>query len=348
MRIRWIAALTAAVVAMTGCGGDGDSADERTAAEPSYYLSLGDSLTVGVQPDENGRPETTADGYTDVLYRNLYDADSTLDHERMGCGGEDTTSFIEGGPAHCDEQYDGASQLEAAEEFLAENAGRVDLVTLTIGGNNFTGCVGDMENASGPSLDTACVEDGLERVDTEIPVIASRLRAAAGPDTQIIAMTYYNPFLAALLLEDGGTDGEEAEDAESSDGPEDAREDGDAEGADGSGEADDAEGADGSGEADDAEAGEPDLVEYATGVLEEMNESLRSSYAAQDIEVADVEATFDSTNFDVPADSDTGMPANVQSVCDLTWMCNTDRGPDIHTNRAGAQEIAATFEDLVQ
>ncbi|MFE3459039.1 GDSL-type esterase/lipase family protein [Nocardiopsis aegyptia] len=337
MRIRWIAALTAAAVAMTGCGGDGgDSADERAGTEPSYYLSLGDSLTVGVQPDANGRPEMTSDGYTDVLYRNLYDADSTLDHERMGCGGEDTTSFIEGGLAHCDEKYDGTSQLEAAEAFLTDNAGRVDLVTLTIGGNNFTGCVSDLESADGPSLDTACVEDGLERIDTEIPVIASRLRAAAGPDTQIIAMTYYNPFLAALLLEDGGADDAEAEDAESADGPEDASEDGDA------------EGADGSGEADDSETGEPDLVEYATSVLEEMNESLRSSYAAQDIEVADVEATFDSTNFEVPEDSGTGMPANVQAVCDLTWMCNTDRGPDIHTNQAGAQEIAATFEDLVQ
>ncbi|KOX20879.1 lipase [Nocardiopsis sp. NRRL B-16309] len=318
---------------MTGCGADGgDPADERVGTESSYYLSLGDSLTVGVQPDADGRPETTSDGYTDVLYRNMYDSDSTLDHERMGCGGEDTTSFVEGGLAHCDEQYDGASQLEAAEAFLTENAGRVDLVTLTIGGNNFTGCVSDLESADGPSLDTACVEDGLERIDTEVPVIASRLRAAAGPDTQIIAMTYYNPFLAALLLEGGGADEEESEDAEPGDGPEDA---------DGTGE----DGADG---ADGAEAGEPDLVEYATGVLEEMNESLRSSYAAQDIEVADVEATFESTDFEVPADSATGMPANVQAICDLTWMCDTDRGPDIHTNQAGAQEIAATFEDLVQ
>lgn len=332
MRIRWIAALTAAAVAMSGCGGDGgDPADERAGTEPSYYLSLGDSLTVGVQPDADGRPEMTSDGYTDVLYRNLYDADSTLDHERMGCGGEDTTTFLEGGLATCDEKYDGASQLEAAEDFLSEHEGQVGLVTVTIGGNNFTGCVRNLDDPDGPRIDTECVDDGLERVNTEVPEIADRLRTAAGPDTQIIAMTYYNPFLAALLLDDGETGGDEAEEAES------AVED-----------TDETEASAEPGEVGEGATSDDDLVGYATGVLEEMNESLRSAYAAEDIEVADVEAAFDSANFEVPADSDTGMPANVQAVCDMTWMCNTDRGPDIHTNQAGAQEIAATFEDLVR
>jgi lysophospholipase L1-like esterase len=332
VRIRGIAALTAmtAAVAMTGCGGD-DGTSEQAGTESSYYLSLGDSLTVGVQPDENGQGEMTSQGYTDVLYRNLYDADSTLDHERMGCGGEDTTTFLEGGIPQCDEKYDGRSQLEAAEDFLSEHEGRVDLVTVTIGANNFTDCVGNLDGADGPRIDTECVDDGLERLNTEVPEIADRLRTAAGPDTQIIAMTYYNPFVAALLLDDGETGEGEAEEAES------AVEDTDETQA----------------EADPGDVGEggtqdADLVGYAAGVLEEMNESLRSAYAAEDIEVADVEAAFDSSDFEVPADSGTGMPANVQAVCDMTWMCSTERGPDIHTNQAGAQRIAATFEELVR
>ncbi|MEV2274280.1 GDSL-type esterase/lipase family protein [Nocardiopsis sp. NPDC049922] len=320
MRFRWIAATAAAAVVATGCGGGGD---EDTGVEQRYYLSLGDSLTVGVQPDENGVPGETADSYTDVLYRQLYDADSTLGHERMGCGGEDTTTFVEGGLPRCDQRYEGRSQLEAAEEFLAENEGNVELVTLTVGGNNFTGCVSDLENPDGPALDTACVDDGLERIESEVPEIADRLRAAAGPDTRIIAMTYYNPFLAALLLEGG-------EDAEASPSPEEAGVD-----------------EDDGGDGDAAAAPDDDLVGYATDVLERMNASLRDSYADAGIEVADVEGVFASTDFSVPADSATGMPANVQRICDLTWMCDLDRGPDIHTNRAGAQEIAAAFGELV-
>nr|WP_121188066.1 GDSL-type esterase/lipase family protein [Nocardiopsis sp. Huas11] len=315
---------------MTGCGGD-DGASESAGTEPNYYLSLGDSLTVGVQPDENGRGEMTSQGYTDVLYRNLYDADSTLGHERMGCGGEDTTTFLEGGIPTCDEKYEGDSQLEAAEDFLSEHEGQVDLITVTIGGNNFTGCVRALDDPDGPRIDTECVDDGLERINSEVPVIAERLRTAAGPDTQIIAMTYYNPFLAALLLDDGSTGDEEAEEAE------DAVEDTD--GTDASAEP---------GEVGEGATSDDDLVGYASGVLTEMNESLRSAYAAEDIQVADVEAAFDSGDFEVPEESTTGMPANVQAVCDMTWMCDTQRGPDIHTNQAGAQQIAATFEELVQ
>jgi lysophospholipase L1-like esterase len=313
---RWTAA-AAVVVLATGCGG-GDG--EESAAAPSYYLSLGDSLTVGVQPDENGHPRQTSEGYTDVLYRTLYDSDSTLRHERMGCGGEDTTTFVEGGLPDCDKRYEHGSQLEEAEAFLAGHEGQVDLVTLTIGGNNFTSCVEGVRDPGGGAdvpedvgINEECVADGLERVETEVPVIAERLRAAAGPDTQIVGMTYYNPFLALLLL-----DGEPAGSAGATAGP-------------------------------DAEAtGGDELAERAVDTLTRLNESLTASYSAAGIDVADVGAAFESTNAEVPADSDTGMPANLQNICDHTWMCNTDRGPDIHTNKAGAKEIAEVFAEQVR
>ncbi|MFD3688413.1 GDSL-type esterase/lipase family protein [Nocardiopsis sp. NPDC058631] len=317
-------AAAAAAVLATGCAG-GDGAEPSTTQ--SYYLSLGDSLTVGIQPDGNGTPQETSDGYTDILYRTLYDADSTLQHERMGCGGEDTTSFLGGGIPHCDEQYGGTSQIEAAEDFLSGHEGRVGLVTLTIGGNNFTGCVTGLDGGAGPTVDTACVDDGLERVESEIPEIANRLRTAAGPGTRIVAMTYYNPFLAAQLLGDGAEASEEPGDSDGPAPPEDGPRLGEAEGE------------------LPFDAG---LVGYATDVLEQLNESLRSGFAAEDIAVADVESAFGSLDGEVPADSATGLPSNLQNVCDLTWMCNTDQGPDIHTNQAGARVIAAAFEELAR
>ncbi|WP_306370025.1 GDSL-type esterase/lipase family protein [Nocardiopsis sp. CC223A] len=335
MRIRWnvrcaaLVAVAATAVAAAGCAG-GDGEDVSAGAQERYYLSLGDSLTVGVQPGEGG-PAETSDGYTDILYRTLYDADSTLRHERSGCGGEDTTTFLEGGIPRCDERYGGRSQLEAAEEFLADHRGRVDLVTVAIGGNNFTRCVvgiENVENGGRPVVDTGCVDDGLERIETEVPVIASRLRAAAGPDTQVIAMTYYNPFLAALLLEPE----EPAEDEEDEEAPGDA-------GAD-------PEAGPGLGEVEGEIPFDATFAGYATEVLQAMNESLRESYAAEDIEVADVEAAFDSADFDVPEEG--AMPTNLQAICDYTWMCDPELGPDIHTNKAGATVIAEEFATLVR
>ncbi|MFL1432316.1 MULTISPECIES: GDSL-type esterase/lipase family protein [unclassified Nocardiopsis] len=341
MRIRWniryaaLVAVAATALAATGCAG-GDGEDTSAGTQERYYLSLGDSLTVGVQPTEEGPGAETADGYTDILYRTLYDGDSTLRHERSGCGGEDTTTFLEGGIPRCGERYDGRSQIEVAEEFLAEHEGRVDLVTLTIGGNNFTGCVvgiDNVETGGRPVVDTACIDEGLERIESEVPEIASRLRAAAGPDTQIIAMTYYNPFLAAMLLEAG----------EPADGEEDTADGGEAEPSEAA--TIDPEAGPGLGEVEGEIPFDATFAGYATEVLQTLNESLREAYAAEDIDVADVEAAFDSADFDVPEEG--AMPVNLQAICDYTWMCNVDLGPDIHTNKAGATVIAEEFAALV-
>ncbi|MDA8371395.1 MAG: GDSL-type esterase/lipase family protein [Nocardiopsaceae bacterium] len=303
MRTGWGAAAVAvaAVVSVSACSA-GDGGEEPV---KRYYVSLGDSLSVGIQPDEDGTPVETSEAYTDELYRMLYDRDSTLEHERMGCGGEDTTTFIEGGIEECDALYDEGSQLAAAEAFLARNRDQVALVTVGIGGNNFTGCVSG-GGGTDIDIDTGCVDDGLQRIEEEASLIAERLRTAAGPDVQIVGMTYYNPFVAALLLEGG----EDPADSGDSGGQSNAQ-----------------------------------LAEYSADVLAEMNDVLESSFAEADIDVADVAAAFDSADFEVPADSETGMPANVQKVCDYTWMCNTSVGPDIHTNQEGAVVIAEAFEE---
>ncbi|GAB3730970.1 GDSL-type esterase/lipase family protein [Nocardiopsis nanhaiensis] len=319
-----MAAVTAAVV-VAGCSGGGD--DEANTAQ-NFYLSLGDSLTVGVQPDEEGQAEETSEGYTDVLYRSLKDEDSTLQHERMGCGGEDTTTFIGGGLPHCDTLYEEGSQLDQAEEFLNEHGDQVGLVTVTIGGNNFTNCVEGIDEDRDPDIeldiedvgvDEDCVADGQERLETEVPEIADRLTEAAGSDTQVVAMTYYNPFLALALLDEEEAEGDEdAEGTEEDDG------------------------------AVSTEDGDEELADRTVEILGEVNDSLTDSYEAAGIDVADVDTVFEGANTDVPENSDTDMPVNLQRICDLTWMCNVAQGPDIHTNLAGAQEIAEVFESQVR
>lgn len=100
---------------------------EATAAEPTYYVSLGDSLAAGYQPDTR-KDEPVS--YTDDLFATLRASDPNLQHIRLGCSGESTATMINGG--RC--TYDGApSQLDAATKFITAHRGQVRYVTEDLG-----------------------------------------------------------------------------------------------------------------------------------------------------------------------------------------------------------------------
>jgi lysophospholipase L1-like esterase len=165
-----------------------------SAAEPThYYVSLGDSLAAGYQPDAHGNVPGVS--YTDQLYTRLAASDPTLRHVQFGCSGETTTTMIDGGIC----SYDGAtSQLAAAVAFLRAHRGQVTTVTLDIGANDVDGCF------SAGGVDTSCVLKGLGTIATDLPRIAHALRTAGGPTPHYAGMTYYDPFLAVWLT---GTQG---------------------------------------------------------------------------------------------------------------------------------------------
>ncbi len=159
-----------------------------------YYVSLGDSLSVGFQPNVD---RNTSASYPDQLFAKLRKHDPNLVHVSFGCSGETTQTMIGGGIC----SYRGAaSQLAAAVGFLAAHRGQVRLVTLDIGANDVDGC------AVGNTLNLTCAEQGITAVGTELPQIAQRLRAAGGPRPQYIGMNYYDPFLVAWL---GGAAGQQ-------------------------------------------------------------------------------------------------------------------------------------------
>jgi len=165
-----------------------------------YYLSLGDSLAQGMQPDTAGITRNTNQGYTDQLYALESRRIPRLKLVKLGCGGETTSSFLtgRGNPdaliLGCNPR--GGSQTAAAERFLRAHhrPRQVALVTLDIGANDIVGCV------HGASVDDACVIHGLERADKNLPVIMRRLRRAAAKGTPMAAMTLYDPFLQLYLL----------------------------------------------------------------------------------------------------------------------------------------------------
>src|SRR3954466_1557689 len=71
-------------------------APASAAGRPHYYLSLGDSLAVGVQP--NGTPpyQETDTGYVDQLFAVLRARRPDLISVKLGCSGESARSMFEG------------------------------------------------------------------------------------------------------------------------------------------------------------------------------------------------------------------------------------------------------------
>ncbi|WP_067273052.1 SGNH/GDSL hydrolase family protein [Streptomyces jeddahensis] len=166
------------------------TADEATdGKDTTYYISLGDSLTTGYQPDVD---KDTDVAYTDQLYAQLKQRIPGLKHIRLGCTAETTESLINGGT--CD--YPNAkSQLDAALKAMAQHKGKVAYVTLSVGANDILlNCV-----SPAGTLDRACLNSKSQTMAKNLAQIAGTLRKAGTDNTQFVGSTYHNPFLAAWL-----------------------------------------------------------------------------------------------------------------------------------------------------
>ena len=118
---RIAAAALAVVLSTPGVAAAADSVSDE---DTTYYISLGDSLASGYQPDVD---KDTSVAYTDQLYQQLKQREPGLEHIRLGCTGETTESLIKGGKC----EYSGAkSQLDAALKAMAEHNGKVGYVTI--------------------------------------------------------------------------------------------------------------------------------------------------------------------------------------------------------------------------
>jgi lysophospholipase L1-like esterase len=190
----WLGAgLCAAVLA--GCGVSGAPAPDP-APGTSYYLSLGDSLAQGVQADPFGHVGPTDHGYPDQLYGLIRRRYQDLVLVKLGCPGETTKTMIHG--HHC--PYPDGSQLAQAVAFLHHHRGHVPLLTIDIGANDRRSCFTDPVHALVPP----CATGVAAPTAANLALILSRLRAAAGPKTLIIGMTYYAPELPEWRYGPGG------------------------------------------------------------------------------------------------------------------------------------------------
>ena len=175
------------------------TAQGQTAGNDPLYVALGNSLAVGV-----GSSDPATLGYVPLLQEQLK---GLLDEPKLGLlnvghGGDTSSTLISHG--HLDDALD---ELEARN---GDNKSKndVEAVSIDIGGNDIFGLL----FVCGGGLTPACVAAITGTFATfsfNFDLILGELRAAAGPDTSIIAMTYYNslvnegcPFNALASLAD--------------------------------------------------------------------------------------------------------------------------------------------------
>jgi lysophospholipase L1-like esterase len=158
-------------------------------SSPTYYVSLGDSYSVGYQPGLGSTP-----GYTVPVAKN-----TKMTLKNFGCGGATTDSILNtiGCPsamAHIAGAvaYPTTTQIAAADAFIAKNKGHIGLITVSIAGNDVTTCVKDPDPI-------ACVGTATSNVKKNVTTLANDLRAAAGSTTPIIGLTYPDVILGLYV-----------------------------------------------------------------------------------------------------------------------------------------------------
>ncbi len=197
----WRALILVSALALGACDAVNDAVDRiddiGNEAEVYYYVSIGTSLAVGVQPNGDGNPLPTDDGYADELFdliRPTFEAAGAQPRElrlvRLGCPGETLDDLINGGSC----PYVAGSQLDAAVDYLNDNGDKVYLLTIDIGGNDFRN-----EDCIDAAVDLDCANTVSAQIATDLATVLDTLNGAADPATTIVGMNYYNPFLASWL-----------------------------------------------------------------------------------------------------------------------------------------------------
>jgi lysophospholipase L1-like esterase len=165
------------------------TAAQAATRSPTYYVSLGDSYSVGFQPNAGSTP-----GYTVYVARH-----TGLTLVNFGCGGATTSSILNlvGCPDVLPHTVGGvtyptATQIAAAQAFLTAHRGHIGLITVTIGGNDVTACA----TQASP---IPCVGAAVNSIKTNVTTLAAELRAAAGPNVPIIGSTYPDVILGSYV-----------------------------------------------------------------------------------------------------------------------------------------------------
>jgi lysophospholipase L1-like esterase len=161
-----------------------------------YFISLGDSYSVGYQSDVG---HTTLNGPASQLVKLARRQGYRFTLVSFGCGGATTTSMLTqlscptaarlpGAPG-----FPGKTQVQAAVAFIKHHPGKVGLVTISIGGNDVDVCLATADPLG-------CVAGNMPKATANLTKIVKQLRVAGGKGMQIIGSTYPDVALGAWVL----------------------------------------------------------------------------------------------------------------------------------------------------
>lgn len=151
-----------------------------------YYVSLGDSYASGYQP---GVKAPNRNGFAYQLPKAAAKRGYKLKLVNFGCGGATSKSILEEKlkkGAKClgpDAPKFTGTQIAAAEKFIKANKKNVELVTVSIGGNDITKCAKEADAVT-------CVAGALPVVEKNLTTLLSRIRKAGGSKVKIVGITY--------------------------------------------------------------------------------------------------------------------------------------------------------------
>lgn len=182
LRLRWSIVLGLVLVVL------GPLAPAAAASRHPYYLAVGASESLGVQPTflhPRGLP--TDRGYANdlvVLERQRWPG---LRLVKVGCPGLTVPEALQGG-GRC--RFPEGTELATATHFLDTHRGSTVLVTVDLGFNDIRPCLARF------IVDQSCVRQALSGIRASLPVVLSRLVAAAGRGTHIVGLRHNDPYLA--------------------------------------------------------------------------------------------------------------------------------------------------------
>ncbi len=196
-----LSVLVAGAVALIGLT-VAPEASQAAKSPPKFYLSLGDSYSVGYQPGIGA----TA-GYTAYVAKK-----TKYQLENFGCGGATTASILTVmgcvesgyGPVAATDAvpYPTTTQELAALAFIKAHPGQIGLITVSIGGNDVTSCA----SAGGLGAILTCVENADTAITTNVGSMVSALDTAlmmAGDSAKIVGLTYPDVILGDYVYPAG-------------------------------------------------------------------------------------------------------------------------------------------------
>ena len=188
-----------ATVGVVTTAGTGQAAPAVKKA-PLYYISMGDSYSVGYQNPTLGNTW----GFTGYVAQK-----ERLTLENFGCGGATTGSLFTqvGCPDAASAathrvSYDSTNQVAAVLAFIQANPGKVGLVTVSISGNDVTSCALQPNPISCVLAVTPVIKANVTNLVTQLD---SALTTYGDTDAHIVGITYPDVILGDWVFPVGAT-----------------------------------------------------------------------------------------------------------------------------------------------